>query len=157
MIIKDIKEISETEMSINGRIYRLVEEPEAEVSPLTLESIVEQVIKELHITKKEFESNNRSREFVEARYIYFYHAKRNTTASLVEIGSKVKTGSHSNVLHGIRQVEDIPSLLHKYNVVFHGAIPVTPIKTVKTATRATDIRHEPHTTILSLYGVPTYN
>ena len=117
-----------------------------------LTCIINKVVEATNVSLETFVSKTRYRPAVEARQLYFKRAKETTDASLADIGSMVQSGDHSTVIHGIKQVENVPSLIRKYNEIFNGYAPRKPIEKI--------IKHEKSVeskTYLPVYGVPTYN
>ena len=120
-----------------------------------LEKIMNDVIQKTMVSKEEFISKVRKRDLVEARQMYFKRARDMTKASLEQIGSMVTTGDHANVMHGIKQVNTIPSLKRKYDEIFNGLKPI-----VNNGDSIVEKTSRPELTPtkvhLSLTGKPTY-
>ena len=120
-----------------------------------LNNIITEVTDRYEISRAVFVSRNRKREVVEARMMYFKRARDMTTASLRKIGSMVDTGDHSNVIYGVKQVNNVPILKRKYNELFNGLeplkkyIPIKRDKAVKPELTPTKVH-------LSLTGKPIY-
>ena len=84
-----------------------------------LRMIIDHVLNTTGIAEDSFMSKTRYRPVVEARQMYFKRAKDMTNATLAEIGSMVKSGDHANVMHGINQINTVPTLIKKYNELFN--------------------------------------
>ena len=119
-------------------------------SSVSLDRIIGEILEKTNLTRDEFVSKSRKREYVEARQLYFYRARKLTTYSLEKIGSKVNNGDHATVLYGIRQVAIVPSLKQKYNEVFNNAKPIEKPVIQKPVKKESEF-------YLPVYGVPTYN
>jgi len=122
---------------------------------VNLDAIIGEILEKTNLTRDEFSSRSRKREYVEARQLYFYRARKLTTYSLEKIGSKVKNGDHATVLYGIRQVATIPDLKQKYEEIFNGANMVEK-KVIQKPVTKSDITTK-EKVYLPVYGVPTYN
>ena len=123
-----------------------------------LKSVFKEVISRMDIPENVFISKTRKREIVEARQIYFKRAKVLTSASLTEIGSMVVNGDHATVLHGINQVDTVPSLKRLYAELFNGLKPVNNcVDKIKKPVEKIDKPEFTTTKVhLSLTGKPTY-
>lgn len=70
----------------------------------------------LGISIDDLRSRKQNREFTDGRFLYFAIAKETTNKSLNEIGGFVSK-DHATVLHGIRQVKNVPELTLKYEII----------------------------------------
>lgn len=59
------------------------------------------------VSLQDFESQNRKREFVEARQAFFYIATKRTQATLEKIAMAANRTNHATVIHGRSQMEDL--------------------------------------------------
>lgn len=60
-----------------------------------------------HITRQEFESKSRKREYVEPRQIFSMLAVLNTNYTLGQLGKLIGGKDHATVLHGRRTAENL--------------------------------------------------
>lgn len=86
-------------------IENLVSEQKHE--DVTIDSIKDAVCSHYRISIDELLSNSRKREFVQARQIAMYFAKKLTDDSLTNIGQSIGRRNHATVLHACKTVEDL--------------------------------------------------
>lgn len=98
--------------------YRKI--PEERLAP-ALKEIFYDVANKCDVSTIEMSSKSRKREICDARFIYCYRARIITKESLEAIG-KLINRSHADVLHGIRQVIEVPQLNKKYRQLYEETI-----------------------------------
>lgn len=75
-------------------------------APISLEVLLGHVAKVYHVPEDILRANsNRRAHITKARYVFYYIAKKFTTASLKDIGRFAGNRDHSTVLHGIQEIE----------------------------------------------------
>jgi hypothetical protein len=79
----------------------------------SLPRILQDVSERTKIPLEELQSKTRKREVVDARFIYYYRAKKCTTQSLRCIGLPVGA-DHATVLHGIKETIETKEVRDKY-------------------------------------------
>ena len=79
---------------------------------ITIESILDEVIRKENISLQSLKSKSRKREIVMARQLYSYLAKANTSLSLAKIGSYINK-DHSTILYNIKVVKYVRELQDK--------------------------------------------
>lgn len=83
--------------------------------------LVKRVCELKNITIEQIYSNNRRREFVEARQIVFYVLREFCNYSFTAIGEKFGR-THATVLHGVNLVKDIISIDNDFRAEVSGLI-----------------------------------
>ena len=75
--------------------------------PLYFERIMEIVSMYYNEPKEDIRGTKRPRNLVDARHMFCYLAKQNTSATLKEIGAYIGGKDHSTVLHAIDKITDL--------------------------------------------------
>jgi hypothetical protein len=70
--------------------------------------IIAAVLQVTEICRRDFMSNRRTRNFVEARQLAYWFLRHHTKLSTPQIGQMIGDRDHSTVLHGIRKVSTHP-------------------------------------------------
>ena len=83
----------------------------------SLTDILYDVCKKVRISHNTLCNTTKTRDIVEARYIYFYRARKLTNASYERIGRLVNR-DHSTVIYGIKQVDDVREIREKYDSLY---------------------------------------
>lgn len=74
---------------------------------LSIDNIKQVVCNYYKITLNDLSSNSRKQEFVQARQVAMYFAKKLTDDSLTSIGSSIGNRTHATVLHACKTVQDL--------------------------------------------------
>ena len=107
-----IKAASNQIAALNRFIARL----ERQGGQSELYVILNKVCAHLGVNKEALAGKFQGRELSDARHIYFYIAKKNTSKTLVDIG-EVLNRNHATVIHAIKKVNNIPELLNIANEI----------------------------------------
>lgn len=99
-------------------IRRKTLKPRPEKYEYALPHILHQVSKMTGISIEELKSKSRKREVVDARFVYYRHARATTRESLARIGKLVKR-DHSGVVHGIREAHQVKEVKDLYQRCFN--------------------------------------
>jgi chromosomal replication initiation ATPase DnaA len=75
--------------------------------PLYFERIMEIVSIYYNETKEDIRGTKRPRNLVDARHMFCYLSKQNTSSTLKEIGAYIGGKDHSTVLHAIDKITDL--------------------------------------------------
>jgi chromosomal replication initiator protein len=75
----------------------------------TLNELITVVSTYYNLNNKDLTGKSRKQHIANARFIYFYLARKHTNKTLSEIGAKVNRG-HDTALHGIRTITNRKNL-----------------------------------------------
>ncbi len=76
-------------------------------APLTIDEILDKVCAHYHVTTTAVNGKSRKRDFVQARQVSMYLAKKYTKMPAARIGKLIGGRDHSTVLHSCAQVENL--------------------------------------------------
>ena len=99
----------------------------------SINSIVSAVVKVTGVEFNKVQSSSRRRNFVNARHLFCYFARKRTKLSFQEIGGIINR-DHATIIHSVRNVEDLLS----YDREFKEIVPAIQLEIEKYERLATD-------------------
>jgi chromosomal replication initiator protein len=72
---------------------------------LTVDQVIKGVVRFFHVTEEDLKGRRRNKDIVRPRQVAMYLARKETQASLPEIGAALGNRDHTTVMYGIQKIE----------------------------------------------------